>query len=87
MTSKFTSLIAECRYNGLGYRITWKYDADNDNDVDGSDKKFHLAYDERWPKVQFVYHAAGADGQCESRYTDVARMSKNICHSGNMLNV
>ena len=31
------ALVAEYRYNGLGMKIGWHYDADNDNDVDGSD--------------------------------------------------
>ena len=43
-----SDLVEEFWYNGLGFRIAWKYDTDTDGDVDGSDKKFHLAYDERW---------------------------------------
>jgi RHS repeat-associated protein len=75
-------LVEEYWYNGLGNRIAWKYDTDVDNDVDGSDKKFHFVYDERWrvvatyrdtdsdPKEQFIYHCAGADGLGGSSYID-----------------
>jgi len=34
------------RYNGVGHRITWHDDADNDADVDGSDPAYHLAVTE-----------------------------------------
>src|SRR5205814_8726430 len=77
-----SSLVEEFWYNGLGYRISWKYDTDADGDVDSSDKKYHFAYDERWrvvavyresdtsPKEEYVYHAAGADGLGGSSYID-----------------
>jgi hypothetical protein len=76
------NLQAEFRYNGLGYRITWKYDTDTDGDVDGSDSTYHFVSDEKWrmaatyrdsdasPKEQFVYHCAGADGFGGSSYID-----------------
>jgi len=34
------------RYNGLGHRITWHDDADNDADVDANDPIYHLAVTE-----------------------------------------
>lgn len=76
------ALVAEYRYNGLGYRIGWHYDTDLDTDVDGSDLWIYFAYDERWrpvatfrssdsaPKEQFVFHAAGKSGRGGSSYID-----------------
>jgi len=68
------NLVAEYWYNGLNHRITMHNDTDSDNDVDASDKKFHLAYTERWQiaatfrdtdssaKESFIYHNAGLGG-------------------------
>src|SRR5262249_34679015 len=42
------ALVSEYWYNGLGYLITRHQDTDIDGDVDGSDRYFHSAYDERW---------------------------------------
>jgi RHS repeat-associated protein len=75
-------LVSEYWYNGLGYLVTRHQDTDADGDVDGSDVKFHTAYDERWrqvatfrgsdanPKEQFVYHCAGNGGYGGSSYID-----------------
>lgn len=80
------ALVSEYWYNGLGYLITRHQDTDTDGDVDGSDKKFHSAYDERWrpvatfresdsdPKERFLYHAAGAGGFGTSSYIDLVVM-------------
>lgn len=76
------ALVAEYHYNPLGFRRSWKYDTDNDGDVDGSDKTYHFAHDERWrivatyrdtdatPKEEFIYHCAGLDGYGGSSYID-----------------
>jgi len=65
---------ATYRYNGLGHRIAWHDDADNDADVDGSDPVYHLAYTEDWrmvavyrgsdanPKERHLPHMAGING-------------------------
>jgi RHS repeat-associated protein len=77
-----SALVSEYWYNGLGYLVTRHQDTDTDGDVDGSDVKFHTAYDERWrqvatfrgsdanPKEQFVYHCAGDGGYGDSAYID-----------------
>ncbi len=76
-----TNLIAEYRYNGLGQRIMWRYDANFDKTV-GSTERYHFMYDDRWrvvgvfrdadstPKESFVYHAAGNAGRGSSSYID-----------------
>jgi RHS repeat-associated protein len=76
-------LVAEYKYNGLGYRISVHQDTDTDNDVDGSDKWYHFAYDERWrmvatyresdssPKERFLPQQAGAGGFGGSSYIDL----------------
>jgi RHS repeat-associated protein len=76
------SLIAEYRYNGLGYKIAVHADTDIDGDVDSNDKWYYDAFDERWrvvarfregdtsPKEEFVYHAAGNSGMGRSSYID-----------------
>jgi RHS repeat-associated protein len=76
-------LVAEHKYNGLGYRISVHEDTDADGDVDANDKWFHSAYDERWrmvatyresdsnPKEQFVNHNAGLDGYGTGSYIDL----------------
>ncbi len=45
------ALVAEYRYNGLGHRLSWKYDTDGDLDVDGSDKTYFFVYDLKWRPV------------------------------------
>ena len=74
------ALIAEYRYNGLGFLISEHADTDDDGDVDASDKWFHNAYDERWrkvatyretdsdPKEEFINHQAGLGGNGGSSY-------------------
>ena len=76
------ALVSEYWYNGLGYLVTRQQDTDADGDVDGSDLKFHTAYDERWrqvatyrgsdanPKERFLYHWAGDGGFGGSSYID-----------------
>ena len=80
------SLVAEYRYNGLGFRIAVHEDTDSDRDVDSNDKWFYYAYDERWrwvatfreddsdPKEEFVAHLAGLDGLGGSSYIDLVVM-------------
>ncbi|MGD9791110.1 MAG: RHS repeat-associated core domain-containing protein [Phycisphaerales bacterium] len=75
-------LVAEYRYNGLGYRIGWHYDTDTDADVDSSDSWYYFCYDDSWrmvasfrdddeePKEVFVHHAAGLSGYGGSSYID-----------------
>ncbi len=94
------ALVAEYRYNGLGYRISWKYDNDDsmgggpDGSVDGSDKTYYFAHDERWrvvavyrgtdsdPKERYLYHAAGLRGQGGSSYIDQVVMRDRDANSG-----
>ncbi len=76
-----SQLIAEYRYNGLGFRTGWQYDADADGTVESSEQ-YHFMYDDRWrilatfrgfdenPKEAFVYHAAGFAGEGVSSYID-----------------
>jgi len=78
-----SALIAEYRYNGLGYRIAVHEDTDTDADVDSNDKWYYDAFDERWrqvarfresdtsPKEEFVPHAAGNCGFGASSYIDI----------------
>jgi len=77
------ALVAEYRYNGLGYKIGAHEDTDADDDVDGSDLWYFDAFDERWrqvarfresdsaPKEEFVHHQAGGDGRGGSSYIDL----------------
>ena len=69
------ALVAEYKYNGLGFRISVHEDTDQlegaDGDVDGGDLWYHLVYDINWrrvatfraddnsPKEQFLYQQAG----------------------------
>ena len=76
-------LVAEYRYNGLGYRTGVHEDTDTDSDVDGSDLWYYSAYDERWrmvatyrssdtaPKERFVHQQAGDGGFGGSSYIDL----------------
>jgi len=78
-----SALIAEYRYNGLGYRIAVHEDTDTDADVDSNDKWYYDAFDERWrqvarfresdtsPKEEFVPHAAGNSGFGSASYIDL----------------
>lgn len=43
-------VIAEYRYNGLGFRTMWKYDA-NANGSLADSERYYFAYDERWRVV------------------------------------
>lgn len=75
-------LVAEYRYNGLGYRIGWHYDTDLDQDVDGNDPWYYFVYDTSWrivatfrsndtsPKERFVWHNAGSNGTGDASYID-----------------
>ncbi|MBI5283450.1 MAG: RHS repeat protein, partial [Chloroflexi bacterium] len=75
-------LVAEYRYNGLGFKIAEHADTDTDGDVDANDKWYYDAFDEQWrqvsrfresdpkPKEEFVAHAAGAGGHGASSYID-----------------
>jgi RHS repeat-associated protein len=78
------AVTTEYRYNGLGYRIGWHYDVDDDGTVENNadDPWVHHGYDERWrvvatfiasqstPKEQFYYHTAGLGGYGGSSYID-----------------
>jgi RHS repeat-associated protein len=76
-------LVAEYRYNGLGYRTGVHEDTDTDSDVDGSDLWYYSAYDERWrmvatyrssdtdPKERFVHQQAGDGGFGGNSYIDL----------------
>ncbi len=78
-----SALVAEYRYNGLGFKIAEHADTDTDGDVDSNDKWYYDAFDERWrqvsrfresdtsPKEEFVAHAAGAGGRGGSSYIDL----------------
>ena len=78
-----SSLVAEYVYNGLGHRISYLEDTDTDDDVDGDDKWYHIAYDAGWrqvavfrendsdPKEEFVNHQAGLSGRGGSSYIDL----------------
>jgi RHS repeat-associated protein len=73
--------IAEYRYNGLGQRIMWRYDA-NANETVASTERYYYMYDDRWrvmgvfrdedaaPKESYVSHAAGNAGRGSSSYID-----------------
>ncbi|MBI5362690.1 MAG: hypothetical protein HZA53_05890 [Planctomycetes bacterium] len=78
-----SALVAEYRYNGLGFKIAEHADTDTDGDVDSNDKWYFDAFDERWrqvsrfresdtsPKEEFVAHQAGASGRGGSSYIDL----------------
>lgn len=81
-----SALIAEYRYNGLGYRIGVHTDSDLDFDVDASDHWYYTAFEEQWravaryrsqdadPKEEYTLHNAGLGGEGTRPYTDL-----NIC--------
>ena len=89
-----STLLAEYWYNGLGYRLSHKYDTDRDGDCDSNDKKFHYVYDDRWrivamyrgtdanPKQQFLYHCAGNGGHGGSSYIDLCVFRDRDAGSG-----
>ena len=89
-----SDLVAEYKYNGLGYRISIHEDTDDDGDVDASDKWFHHAFDERWrwvttfreddtdPKEEFLHHAAGLDGNGTGSYIDLVVLRDRDINSG-----
>lgn len=78
-----TKVIAEYKYNGLGYRIAVHTDTDADNDVDSSDSWYFDAYDPRWrqvarfidssssPSELFVSQCAGRSGSGDASYIDL----------------
>jgi RHS repeat-associated protein len=45
------ALVAEYRYNGLGYRTGWHYDADASGSVSTSDPWYYSVFDESWRAV------------------------------------
>jgi RHS repeat-associated protein len=79
-------LVAEYRYNGVGYRIAEHIDTDTDGDVDSNDKWFYDAFDERWrqvarfresdtsPKEEVLHHQAGLDGLGGGSYIDLVAL-------------
>ena len=86
--------IASYRYNALNQRIMFHEDTEPDGDVDASDPKYYLIYDERWrhiatyradddnPKELFVYHQAGLDGSGGSSYIDSVILRQRDANSG-----
>jgi YD repeat-containing protein len=76
-------LIAEFKYNGLGFRISAHEDTNDSGGVTSADKWIQTAYDERWrgvgtyresdtaPKEQYLNHTAGLDGRGGSSYIDL----------------
>ena len=74
------TLVAEYRYNGLGFQMGRLEDTDDDGDADSNDLWFYTAYDEGWrvlarfreddsdPKEEFVNQLAGRDGSGRSSY-------------------
>jgi RHS repeat-associated protein len=73
---------AQHRYNGLGFRIGWRYDTSGNGYVDSGDPWYYFCYDDAWrivatfrasdthPKEVFVYHNAGLGGYGGSSYID-----------------
>ncbi len=80
---QFQLLVAEFKYNGLGYRIAAHEDTDDSGGVTSADKWFYTAYDERWravgtyresdtaPKERYLNHNAGPSGRGGSSYIDL----------------
>lgn len=84
------ALVAEFRYNGLGFQIAQHTDLLSPSGVDGADPWYFNAFDERWrklatfratdtdPKEEFVPHQAGLDGSGGSSYiNDIALRDKD----------
>src|SRR5215475_2932162 len=46
-----SNLIADYRYNGLGWRISWHDDVDSSGTVTTADPQFHAFYDPTWRMV------------------------------------
>ncbi|HEX2836850.1 MAG TPA: RHS repeat-associated core domain-containing protein, partial [Phycisphaerales bacterium] len=81
-----SALVAEYRYNGLGFRTGWHYDTDGDGTVESAsgsdDSQYWYLYDQQWrpiatfrqsdtdPKERFVFHCAGVAGSGSSSYID-----------------
>ena len=94
ITNRVNALVKQFWYDGLGERISWKYDSNSDHTVDGSDKKYHFAYDDQWrlvmvfresdtsPKEEHFFHAAGLDGQGGSSYIDTEVLRDKDSNSG-----
>jgi RHS repeat-associated protein len=76
---------AQYRYNGLSFRIGWRYDTNGNGYVDESEEDdpwYWFCYDDSWrivatfrandtyPKEVFVYHHAGLGGYGGSSYID-----------------
>jgi len=73
---------AQYRYNGLGFRIGWRYDTSGNGYVDSGDPWYYFCYDDAWrvaatfrasdthPKEVFVHHNAGMGGYGGSSYID-----------------
>ncbi len=82
VTKAVDMALDQARTAQLGYRITVLLDTNNSGAADGSDTKFHVAWDEGWrqvatfresdssPKEQFVNHQAGLDGSGGGSYID-----------------
>lgn len=75
-------VIAEYKYNGLGFQISELLDTNDDGQANSSDVWFHTMYDESWralqvyrgddekPKLEYVNHNAGLGGYGGSSYID-----------------
>jgi RHS repeat-associated protein len=73
---------AQYRYNGLGFRIGWRYDTSGNGYVDTNDPWYWFCHDDAWrivatfratdtyPKEVFVHHNAGFGGYGGSSYID-----------------
>ena len=74
--------LTKYRYNGLGHRTLWQYDANSSGTLTDTDR-YYFCYDERWrivatfrdqdsnPKERFVYHTAGTGGYGGLSYIDL----------------
>ena len=86
-----SALVAEYRYNGLGFQIGELTDTNVDSYVNGSDTWHYSAFDERWRKLatfkgsitspfeEFVPHNAGLNGGGGSSYiNDTVLRDKDV---------
>jgi len=83
---------ARHRYNGLGFRIMWQYDADTDGTLEDAERYYQML-DERWrviavfrnqdaaPKEGYVHHAAGHGGYGASSSIDSVILQDDIFES------
>jgi RHS repeat-associated protein len=68
-----SAVVAEYKYNGLGYRIGWHYDTNGsgtttpDGTVDGFDAWLYFCYDDRW-RIVATYHASDANDHPKERF-------------------